>query len=123
MVEFTRDDNENYNIKAIDDLSNIISVEPQECIINDNLFNADYYINLEVDEIGGNLSSNNSSLKNTFVRLKILKFMRIIGKYRVFNDSVKIFKPEKFFININKIKNSKGESLYLIENKMVLNLY
>jgi hypothetical protein len=117
MVEFTTNrDDENFNIQIPRDLTNIVSVELQECIINDNLFNADYYINLEVDEIGGNLSSNNSSLKNTFVRLTDFKvYENHIGKYRVYkipNDSLKIFKPEKNFSSISiRLKNSKGESL------------
>jgi hypothetical protein len=118
MVEFTtnRDEEENFNIQIPRDLSNIVSVELQECIINDNLFNADYYINLEVDEIGGNISSNNSSLKNTFVRLTDFKvYENHIGKYRVYKipeDSLKIFKPEKNFSSISiRLKNSKGESL------------
>lgn len=118
MVEFTtnRDDDENFNIQIPRDLSNIISVELQECIINDNLFNADYYINLEVDEIGGNLSSNNSSLKNTFVRLTDFKvYENHKGKYRVYKipeDSIKIFRPEKNFSSISiRLKNSKGENL------------
>ena len=118
MVEFTtnRDDDENFNIQIPRDLTNIVSVELQECIINDNLFNADYYINLEVDEIGGNISSNNSTLKNTFVRLTDFKvYENHIGKYRVYKipeDSKKIFKPEKNFSSISiRLKNSKGESL------------
>ena len=115
MVEFTtnRDDDENFNIQIPRDLSNIISVELQECIINDNLFNADYYINLEVDEIGGNLSSNNSSLKNTFVRLTDFKvYENHKGKYRVYKipeDSIKIFRPEKNFSSIsNEIPNNRN---------------
>ena len=118
MVEFTtnRDDDENFNIKIPRDLSNIVSVELQECIINDNLFNGDYYINLEVDEIGGNVSSNNSSLKNTFVRLTDFKvYENHKGKYRVYKipeESIKLFKPEKNFSSLSiRLKNSKGEVL------------
>ena len=119
MVEFTTnrdDDDENFNIKVPRDLSNIVSVELQECIINDNLFNADYYINLEVDEIGGNVSSNNSSLKNTFVRLTDFKvYENHKGKYRVYKipeESIKVFKPEKNFSSLSiRLKNSKGENL------------
>ena len=118
MVEFTtnRDEEENFNIQIPRDLSNIVSVELQECIINDNLFNADYYINLEVDEIGGNVSSNNSSLKNTFVRLTDFKvYENHKGKYRVYQipeESIKVFKPEKNFSSLSiRLKNSKGEIL------------
>ena len=124
MVEFTtnRDEEENFNIQIPRDLSNIVSVELQECIINDNLFNADYYINLEVDEIGGNVSSNNSSLKNTFVRLTDFKvYENHKGKYRVYQipeESIKVFKPEKNFSSLSiRLKNSKGEILVFIRER------
>ncbi len=118
MVEFStnNDENESFAIKIPRDLNNIVSVELQECIINDNLFNGDYYINLEVDEIGGNVSSNNLNLKKTFVRLSDYKiYENHKGKYRVYKipeESIKVFKPEKNFSSISiRLKNSKGEIL------------
>jgi hypothetical protein len=117
MVEFSsnNDDEQSFSVKIPRDLNNIKSVELQECIINDNLFNGDYYINLEVDEIGGNISSNNSSLRKTFTRLiDFTLYENHKGKYRVYKiyDSIKYFKPEKNFSSISiRLKNSKGEIL------------
>ena len=70
--------------------------------------------NLEVDEIGGNVSSNNQSLKKTFVRLsEFTLYENHKGKYRVYKiseDSIKYFRPEKNFSSLSiRLKNSKGE--------------
>ncbi len=118
MVEFStnNDEEKSFSIQIPRDLNNIKSVELQECIINDNIFNGDYYITLEVDEIGGNISSNNSSLRKTFTRLiDFTLYENHKGKYRVYKipaDSIKIFKPEKNFSSISiRLKNSKGELL------------
>ena len=116
MVEFSSslDDDESFAIKVPKDLNDIVSVELLECIVSDNLFNGDYYINLEVDEIGGNVSSNNQSLKKTFVRLsEFTLYENHKGKYRVYKipeDSIKNFRPEKNFTSLSiRLKNSKGE--------------
>jgi hypothetical protein len=118
MVEFStnNDDEQSFSIQIPRDLNNIKSVELQECIINDNLFNGDYYINLEVDEVGGNISSNNTSLRKTFTRLTEFNlYENHKGKFRVYKipeDSIKLFKPEKNFSSISiRLKNSKGDLL------------
>jgi len=111
----TRTDGEDsYSIPVTPDLNNIQSIELIECIISDNLFNYDYYIVLEIDEVGKNLSSNNKSLNNCFTRLTKFNIVdNYKGKYRVYDipeGSLKYFTPERNFSSISiRLKNSKGE--------------
>ena len=109
------DDNSN-SIYTSTNLDNILSVELLECQINDNLFNDDFYIILEIDEIGKNILSNNPNLKNCFGVLNDFSIHENFkGKYRNYKippNTIKIFKPEKNFSSISiRLKNSKGELL------------
>lgn len=111
----TRTDMEtSFSIPLNKDLNNVQSIELLECMISDNIFNGDYYIILEIDEAGKNLSSNNQALNNCFTRL--LKYTTIEnykGKYRIYDipeGAFKVFKPEKNFSSLSiRLKNSKGE--------------
>jgi hypothetical protein len=118
-VSFTNtrtDMEDSYSIPINKDLNNVKSIQLMECMISDNLFNGDYYIILEIEEAGKNLSSNNQALNNCFTRL--LKYNEIEsykGKYRIYDipeDAFKEFTPEKNFSSLSiRLKNSKGELL------------
>ena len=118
-VSFTNtrtDMEDSYSIPLNRDLNNVESIELLECIISDNLFNGDYYIILEIDEVGKNLSSNNHALNNCFTRLtKYTTMENYKGKYRIYDipeGAFKEFKPEKNFSSLSiRLKNSKGEIL------------
>ncbi len=118
-VSFTNtrtDMEDSYSIPLNRDLNNVESIELLECIISDNLFNGDYYIILEIDEVGKNLSSNNHALNNCFTRLtKYTTIENYKGKYRIYDipeGAFKEFKPEKNFSSLSiRLKNSKGEIL------------
>jgi hypothetical protein len=113
----TRTDMEDtYSIPINKDLNNVQSIQLMECMISDNLFNGDYYIILEIEEAGKNLSSNNQALNNCFTRLlKYEKIENYKGKYRIYDipeDAFKEFTPERNFSSISiRLKNSKGELL------------
>lgn len=118
-VSFTNtrtDMEDSYSIPINKDLNNVQSIQLMECMISDNLFNGDYYIILEIEEAGKNLSSNNQALNNCFTRLlKYDKIENYKGKYRIYNipeDAFKEFTPERNFSSISiRLKNSKGELL------------
>ncbi len=118
-VSFTNtrtDMEDSYSIPLNKDLNNVESIELVECMISDNLFNGDYYIILEIDEVGKNLSSNNHALNNCFTRLtKYTTIENYKGKYRIYDipeGAFKEFKPEKNFSSLSiRLKNSKGEIL------------
>ncbi len=118
-VSFTNtrtDMEDSYSIPLNKDLNNVESIELVECMISDNLFNGDYYIILEIDEVGKNLSSNNHALNNCFTRLtKYTTMENYKGKYRIYDipeGAFKEFKPEKNFSSLSiRLKNSKGEIL------------
>jgi hypothetical protein len=118
-LDFTNireDDDESFSIPITKDLNNIQSIELMECMISDNLFNGDYYIILEIDEVGRNLTSNNKALKQCFITLtKYNTVESYKGKYRIYDippGCIKKFTPEKNFSSISiRLKNSKGEIL------------
>ena len=113
----TRTDMEtSFSIPLNKDLNNIQSIELMECMISDNLFNGDYYIILEIDEVGRNLTSNNTALKQCFTTLTKYNIVESYkGKYRIYDIApgcIKKFTPEKNFSSISiRLKNSKGEIL------------
>ena len=118
-LDFTNireDDDESFSIPITKDLNNIQSIELMECMISDNLFNGDYYIILEIDEVGRNLTSNNTALKQCFITLTKYNIVESYkGKYRIYDippGCIKKFTPEKNFSSISiRLKNSKGEIL------------
>ena len=116
-INISKEDDENiFCIKTLTNLENILSVELLECQINDNLFNDDFYIILEIDEVGKNVLSNNPNLRNCFAVLNDFNIHENFkGKYRNYKippNTIKIFKPEKNFSSISiRLKNSKGELL------------
>ena len=118
-LDFTNireEDDENFSIPLTKDLNNIQSIELLECMISDNLFNGDYYIILEIDEVGRNLTSNNTALKQSFINLTKYNIIESYkGKYRIYDipqGCIKKFTPEKNFSSISiRLKNSKGEVL------------
>ena len=115
-ITFSNDIDADNEIFCNQNLNNIEEIELVECIINDDAFNANEYIILNIKELNTEFLSNNKFVRNCFTRLISFTVIEINKKkYHVYDipkDSLKKFSPA---INLNSIsinlKNAIGEDL------------